>query len=184
MTQNCIVYYVDKNNKLIDLDDNWDRFALANNAPQLVREKVIEKPLFDLISDPQSSHLYKLLIERIKHTGDPIAFEFRCDSPDKRRFMHMEMTHQKATDGICFISTLERQEPREPVKLLDTADYRSNEILIICSWCKKIKIDEQIWTEVEDGIKLLGLFDAEPLPKLSHGMCPSCRKSIWRKLVE
>lgn len=184
MTQTCIVYYVDKNNHIIDVNAQWDEFALANDAPHLTRESIYLRYLFDLIPDPQCNHLYKLLIERTKHTHRPIYFDFRCDSPDMRRFMHMEMIHQADSDGICFKSTILRQEPRAPVALLDHHCQRSNVTLIICSWCKKVKTSDYQWVEIEEAIARLGLFETEYLPQLSHGICPSCSEAILSKLVK
>jgi hypothetical protein len=184
MTQTCIVYHIDRNNNFIDANDAWDEFALANNAPHLVRKLVCRHSLFDLISDPQCNHLYKLLIERIKHTGKPIDFEFRCDSPEMRRFMHMEMIHQAGNGVVCFKSTVQRQEPRDPVALLDPDNHRSTERVIICSWCKNIKIGDNQWVEIEEGVDRLGLFSTDYLPQLSHAICPACNESVWRELVK
>ncbi|MCG6969794.1 MAG: hypothetical protein LJE85_08520 [Gammaproteobacteria bacterium] len=184
MTQTSVIYRIDANNQLIDVDENWDRFALANDSPQLVRALVVRKPLFELISDPLSGHLYKLLIERVKHTGKTISFKFRCDSPAMRRYMHMEMVRQVENDGVCFKSTTEREEPREPVELLAPHAKRSDDLVIICSWCKRVKVSEDQWLDIEQGIQRLGLFDAEVLPQLSHGMCPDCNKSIWSNLIQ
>jgi hypothetical protein len=184
MPQATIVYRIDSNNRIIEVDENWDWFALDNDSPHLVRDQVMHKPLFDLISDPMSRHLYQLLIERVKHTSKPISFNFRCDSPEKRRYMHMEMSYQETCDGVSFQSSTEREEPREPVELLSPQASRSDELVIVCSWCKRIKISDDEWVEIEQGVQQLGLFDAEVLPQLSHGMCPDCNKTIWSKLIQ
>jgi hypothetical protein len=184
MTQTTIVYRIDSNNRIIEADENWDRFALANDSPHLVRDKVMHTSLFDLISDPMSRHLYQLLIERVKHTGKPISFNFRCDSPDRRRFMHMVMSYQDTCAGVGFKSTTEREEPRAPVELLSPRASRSDDLVIICSWCKRIKISDDDWVEIEQGVQRLGLFDVDEFPQLSHGMCPDCKKAIWSKLIQ
>jgi len=184
MNQTCIVYHIDRNNNLIDVNDAWDEFALANNAPHLVRNSVCRQSLFDLISDPQCNRLYKLLIERIKYTGKPIEFEFRCDSPEMRRFMHMEMIHQADKGSVCFKSTVQRQEPRDPVALLNPDNRRSTKRVIICSWCKNIKIADNQWVEIEEGLARLRLFNADCLPQLSHAICPACNESVWSKLIK
>ncbi|KPJ88145.1 MAG: hypothetical protein AMJ53_17225 [Gammaproteobacteria bacterium SG8_11] len=182
--QTCTIYYVDRNNNFINGNDEWDQFALANNAAHLIRASVHNQSLFDLISDPQCNHLYKLLIERTKHSGKTIIFQFRCDSPDMRRFMRMEMTHENGNGGVCFKSIVERQEPRGPVALLDPQSKRSTESLIICSWCKKVKIAEDQWMEVEQAVNHLKLFNTTYLPQLSNGMCPVCHESIWTRLIK
>jgi hypothetical protein len=101
-----------------------------------------------------------------------------------RRFMHMEMIHHTGSDGVCFKSTVERQEPREPVALLDPNSQRSTDVIIVCSWCKNIKIGDDQWVEIEEAVARLGLFNADYLPQLSHGICPACSESVWSELVK
>ena len=56
-----------------------------------------------------------------------------------------------------------------------------DEIIIICSWCNKIKVDEGDWQEIEEFLRAYGLFDLEILPQPSHGMCDSCYKTVSEK---
>lgn len=56
-----------------------------------------------------------------------------------------------------------------------------DEVIIICSWCNKIRVDEGDWQEVEELLKSLGLFDLELLPQPSHGMCDDCYEVISEK---
>lgn len=50
---------------------------------------------------------------------------------------------------------------------------RSEEFVIICSWCKLVEV-ESGWLEVEEAIDKLGLFDEPVLPRISHGCCSPC----------
>lgn len=43
----------------------------------------------------------------------------------------------------------------------------------MCSWCKKVALGGQ-WHEVEDAVRTLNLFSSHELPRISHGMCPTC----------
>lgn len=184
MTATTIVYCIDGHNKLVDIREGWDDFARANNARSLSRDAVLNKPLFDLMSDPQCVHLYKLLIERVRHRGHAISFNFRCDSPDKRRFMRMEMIPEAHNNHVCFKSTVQKEESRLPVILLNVDVRRSTDTALVCSWCKQVKVAEGQWLEIEAAIDELGLFHAQPVPRISHGMCPACLKSVWSTLLK
>jgi hypothetical protein len=177
MDENCITYQIDKENRLIFLSDEWYPFAQQNKAAHLTREMVLNKSMFVFVTDRQCQHLYQILIENAKQSKRILKFHFRCDSPDRRRFMRMEI-FACADESLFFKSCLLREELREPVLLLDADANRSDEFLIICSWCKKVMIDAQEWAEVEAAIEKLELFNTEKLPGLSHGICPKCYEEI------
>jgi len=59
---------------------------------------------------------------------------------------------------------------------------RRNDLLVICSWCNKIRTENGEWQEVKETIKSLGLFELDALPTISHGMCDSCYQMVWLKL--
>ncbi len=67
-------------------------------------------------------------------------------------------------------------EDRDYASLLDVNAPRSDALLAICSWGKRIELPEDGWTEVEPGVRKLDLFGDAPVPQLSHGVCPDCEK--------
>lgn len=80
------------------------------------------------------------------------------------------------------ISTLLRSEPRTPVPLLDSSLKRSAELVTICSMCKKIRIRPSTWVEIEKGVVHFNLFEADPIPGLTHGLCETCYDITMREL--
>ena len=180
---NCVTYHIDKENRLTLVNDKWDVFATDNNAADLTRSSVINKSLFAYISDESTRHLYKMLTARIRKEHKTLSFEFRCDAPDRRRFMKMMIFPLKNSE-IGFRSCILKEEPREYVTLLDAGGARSDDLLKICSWCKKIELDHSIWVEVEEAVESLELFNIVKLPYLTHGMCPSCHDVYMRKLFK
>ena len=130
------------------------------------------------IADPQTRHIYTLLIDRVREEGREARFNYRCDSPHCRRFMEMRINHIRTLDQVEFSSRVLRLERREPVNLIDfSLDKRSSEILNMCSWCKAVLVD-QAWVEVELAVERLGLLADPVLPQISHGMCPDCRNRM------
>ena len=143
--------------------------------------------LFELayvdVSDIKCMHLYEKLINRSRQQQKAIRFPFRCDAPDRRRFMEMEI-YPLDKNATGFKSCIVREEMREPVLLLDIESDKSDEILVICSWCKKVKIDESNWAEAERAIEALELFNVPLLPQLSHGMCSSCYENMQSEFID
>ena len=122
-----------------------------------------------------------MLLNTVRTRRKIIEFPFRCDSPEKRRFMRMEMIPQDK-EKVEFKSFLEREEVRVSLALLDISTERTKEIITICSWCKRIKRDELHWLSTEDAVEHMGLFGKKALPMLSHGICPSCCEGVMKKI--
>ena len=129
--------------------------------------------------DEETSAIYHFLLGKVRTDGTPVEVPFRCDSPDCRRHMSMEMV--PVAEGLVEIrSRLIRRESRDPVSLLDARVDRSDELVRMCGWCKKIDLGAQAWVEVEEGVRALALLDAHRAPGLTHGICPSCRDHLYR----
>lgn len=174
------VYCIDAENRLSFVAADWLRFARDNEAKDLSTENVQGKPLFDFVADPETQHLYKAMIDKVRRTHARVIVPFRCDSPDMRRFMVLHIS-PLPDDGVRFEGKLVRVERREPVALLDSTTERSEAILVSCSWCKRIQVGKA-WLEVEEAIRRLGLFDQNPLPQISHGICGGCMETFDREL--
>jgi hypothetical protein len=49
--------------------------------------------------------------------------------------------------------------------MLDPETARSNEIVRICSMCKKIAISQREWVEIEERVAKLRLFEEDAMPQ-------------------
>ncbi|MBI5195622.1 MAG: GAF domain-containing protein [Nitrospirae bacterium] len=54
---------------------------------------------------------------------------------------------------------------------------RKNRLIPICAWCKKIRIDENLWEQIEKRLT------DEGFGVFTHGMCPDCADKIFEKKV-
>lgn len=171
-------YTIDASDLLASADPRWDAFARAGRAPWLERERVLGRSLWEFISDGETRHLYEIMLARVRANLAPIALPFRCDAPDRRRLMRLVIA-PLARGSLQFDTMLEREEPRPRLALLDTEVPRSQDLLVVCSWCKRLQVPVGEWQEAEDAIARLGLFSAPRLPLLSHGICPACERSYF-----
>jgi PAS domain S-box-containing protein len=55
--------------------------------------------------------------------------------------------------------------------------HRKDRLIPICAWCKKIKISENSWEQIEKQLT------SEGFGVFTHGMCPDCADKIFEKKV-
>jgi len=168
-----LVYRVDAGDAITWVGPGWLEFARDNDAPELEPSSLLGRPLRTWVAGSSVWQLYALLLQRVRLTGRPLTFAFRCDAPALRRFLTMTMT-PLAEHGIEFDSVLTRAESRTPVPLLDRRLARSERFVTLCSWCKRVKVAEGDWREIEAAVEPLRLFGTVARPMLTHGICPSC----------
>lgn len=175
-----LTYCIDSADRLTSVDDGWNEFALSNQGKELDDTSILGRSLWDFIDDRETRHLFGLIVEKVRREEKPVSLPFRCDSPDHRRFLELKLV--PLGDGaVQFTSKLLREELRAPVALLDTGTPRNDEMLAICSWCKKIEVADG-WKEIEDAAGTIELFSAPVLPKLSHAICPACKEIVDREI--
>lgn len=170
-------YSVDAADTIIAVDDAWLAFARDNDAPHLGEEAVIGAPLFGFLYGDETKRLYRLLLDRVRSTRRTLTVPFRCDGPKVRRFMELRIELRDA-DQVEFAGRMIHEERRPAVRLLDPSVARSGETLVICAWCKKVRIENGNWGEVEEAVSRLGLFESMALPDLIHGVCDACLEQV------
>jgi hypothetical protein len=170
------IHRVDAGDVLVFVDETWLRFAAENAAPALTADAVHGRQLWGFVADAETVDLYKLLFARVRQRRVSLRVPFRCDSPEARRFMEMEIAPWGEA-GVECRNLLLRVEPRSAVSLLEPAQPRSEELVVICSWCKRVQVGD-VFREIEEACRELALLAATPAPRLSHGICPECRERV------
>lgn len=176
-------YWVDAQDRLIRIADGWDSTAQTNGASSLTAANVLHQSLWSFISDRTTRFIYRLLLDRVRLRRIPIRLTARGDSPTQRCTIAIEM-HPEANLHVHFISTVIQTEPRAPVALLDNAVPRSQDLVVICSWCKRLELPNGQWVEIEEALNQVApLRNGPPLPKLSHGMCVDCLIAMKQEIA-
>ncbi len=172
--------WVDAHDRIIRVSPEWDAFALENDGADAVAGNLLGRPVMHFLTGDSVRHLYRSLFTRVRRTGATISFPFRCDAPALRRYMMMHLIPCR-NDGIELRSEILKVEPRDEVCLLDRYQPRNEDYLQVCSWCRRVHLD-QGWVEVEEAIVALDLFESPVLPHMSHGVCPNCFDEVHRQL--
>ena len=161
----AIEYEIDALDCFVSVGGDWDLFAEMNGAPQLAADTMLGKRLWAFLSGADIESLYRILTTRVRQSKRAINFDFRCDSPNKRRLFHLIVT-PLPDNCLRFYSILLKEEERPSVTLFDPAAPRNADILKVCSVCKKVDCTDG-WIEVEDAVKHRHLLENEPTADLA-----------------
>ena len=173
------IHTVDAAGNIVAVNGEWVEFARENGAPELVREAVVGRAIWEFMEGRETRHISRLLLDKVRSTGKSLTIPYRCDSPDLRRFMEMELV---PVDGgaVEFRSRLLDVERRDPVLLLDPHAGRGDEFLTICSWCRRARVASE-WVELDEAVKMLDLFSSAAPAQLTHGICQDCSRLVSEK---
>jgi hypothetical protein len=166
-----LVYDIDEADRLVFVNDAWTSFAVANDAPELSAPGVLGLHLWDAVTDPSTQELYRAVLDRVRR-GEVVHYTYRCDSPAVRREMSMRVSLEGRR--VRFTSRIAHATERAPQPILDRKVPRTNDLIRVCGWCKRIAVADDRWEDVEVAIPLLGLQAEATLPALTHGICPAC----------
>lgn len=166
-------YRLDPDDRIVDVDEQWDTFAMENRSPEARSAHVVGKSLARFIDGEETRQLVSALLGRLRTAGGRFEIPFRCDGPAVRR--HMMCAGEAEPDGAVLIRTREVSiHPRPPLMLLDPGAPRLKEWLRMCSWCNRVTVGDAPWMEAEEAIRTFGLFEEAVLPSITHGMCHDC----------
>lgn len=164
-------YDLDARLRLVAVDDRWKAFAEANDAPELVPPGPIGRYLVDAIADEATAHLYEELFHRVAANGRTATVAIRCDSPVVRRYL--DLTIRRREDGFRVETAVTRVETSPGGAILQRAARRSDQLLRMCSWCKRVDVSG-IWQELDIAVERLRLFERDAMPQITHAMCAEC----------
>jgi hypothetical protein len=172
-----ISYWIDRDNRLVDVGGDWDAFALENETPAVLRDAVLGRSLLDFVAGTETRHLHEVLLERARSSIPLQRMPFRCDSPDLRRFMEMDIA---SPDGevVEYRCRLLRAEPRALPRAAN-AGIANERTMHMCSWCKKVHLTRDLWVEVEEAVARFGLLEDDVPPQVTHGICNTCLEKLY-----
>ncbi|MET0754206.1 MAG: hypothetical protein ABWZ66_12570 [Pyrinomonadaceae bacterium] len=174
-----ILYLINNEDEVIFANNEWLEFVSDKDGDDITPENQPRQSLWDLINDNTTEDFYRMLLKQVR-AGYSVKFKVRCGAPRRQTLMRMTVSLQQNGD-VQFGARAVWTDELRPQNFLNGSISHMDEVIIICSWCNKIKVDEGDWQEIEEFQKNLGLFDLEILPQPSHGMCDDCYKVVSEK---
>lgn len=168
-------YAVDRDDVVTRVDDAWLEFARRNEAPELDRESVVGRSLWSFVEGESTRRAWQLVFERVREQGLTASVPFRCDSPDRFRFMEMRLA--PGPDGVVELEAVVLREQPRPrhLRLLERDEPRMGYAFPICSFCKRV-FAFGAWLEAEVAVERLGLVEGSPAVRLEQALCGDCEE--------
>lgn len=173
-------YRIDGQNMIVSVGEDWDDRTHALEAAAPESKDVLGTCILEHVTGSENRQIFSLLFAQCRKTRQTLFVQFRCDGPELRRWMELEI-RPLADRRIEVISRLVSSATRPYVALLDCLVKRSDNMVTICSWCKRVQVGA-VWEEVEDAVNLLGLFKNEAQPSLQQGMCEQCEQAVMASI--
>lgn len=165
-------YTIDGAALIQSVDEAWLQFARENGAPELTREAVIGKSLWDFMSSSDTQNFYRAVFHRVRSKQIEVTLPFRCDSPELLRFMELHL-RPGSDDSITLCGRLLRQEERDYVPLINSFLSGEDQKFTMCSLCKRVNAFGD-WMEPEEAVKRFHIFETAHEPQLAHSVCNQC----------
>lgn len=169
-------YRIDARDQIVFVDDAWHHTAATLASAREAANDVTGRLLWDFIGDAVTRRIYEQILARVR-AGRVVQFTLRCDSAAYRRLLRMTI-RADASGAVDFHTDPIESVPRSPVPLLSPDSPRSASMLRACGWCNRIDVGADEWTEVEEAVERLRLFERAALPHLSHGVCNACHAGL------
>jgi PAS domain S-box-containing protein len=167
------IHFVGPDDKVRFVNEEWLAFAAENSAPDLTWSRVVGRPLWDFIHGEELRELHRVLLHAVRKSREHCRIPFRCDSPDTRRWMEMEIVPSHG-ESVEYRFRVLRQKRRAAVGAFGRLGVSSDEeSLAACSVCRRVHGAEG-WVEAEDAGEKLALL-GEPPSSFRETVCPECR---------
>ena len=172
-----LLYELNARDEISSVNEEWLRFALANGGEPLDTAQILGRLLWDFIGGEETQHFYRLLHRRVRAGGAPVRLCFRCDAPDRRRLLDLEISAGPERGLTYRVRTVKEQE-RQPVALLEPRPPRSEHFVTVCAWCERVAVPAHGWLDIEAAIAALPVLAEPHPPQLTHGICPVCAQAF------
>jgi hypothetical protein len=176
VTERAVEYWVDGDNRLAAFDEEFRAFAVVNGAPEVASDSILGGRISSFCSHDATIETWTQLLARARE-GASVALQVRCDSPERRRLLRLDLTVLEGR-RIRVLSTTLSEEARSPVALLHVDRRERDTLLACCRGCKKWRLPTGTWVEAEELVAALHPFEEAVLPGVSHGICEECEASF------
>ena len=167
-----VIYSVDDDDRIGWVNDEWDRFALANDAPGLLASDVIGSMLWSHISDLTLQYLLQKIFARARSSRQPLFLVCRCDAPTVRRELDV-CIESRDGQSVLVTSAVTAEIPR----LIPYTLGGRLGIIRVCSWCNAVEVGGR-WLELEVAVHEIGLLKGPHHPEITHTLCLRCEQML------
>lgn len=165
---------------IVYLNDYLPELTAVKFKCHLIGGKRVHQSLWDSFDDITTEFIYRMILVRVR-SGVSVRFNFSCGDADYSRLFEAHICLQNNGEVVFEARNLSENSGSPPNEL-EKISTRTNEKLLVCSWCERLRITDDDWQSVDEGINTLRLFESQNLPKISHGICSKCYRTIFSKI--
>lgn len=160
-------YVLDKNNKIKEL----------KNVEY--KKNILGSSYFEFIDDSMLIKILEKIFQKVREKRTSFHTTYRCDDEENIRTFSLDIIPTD-NDNLKLIHKIIDKKPRiKPINLTK----RSSDIVYLCAWCNRIKIQDA-FVEIDDAVNKLKLLEHNYLPEFSHCICNECQTKLLKELDE
>lgn len=172
-------YRVDAVDRICEVSPDWFATAKRGNAAGLLPETVIGRPIWSFIDGEKVCFLYANVFETVRQTGTVATLRLRDDGHGRQALLEMQIAPARKQGLRITLNTIRERAVRIS-PLWNWSLQRSSELVIACSWCKHLQINQK-WLPL-DAAEALQPHLASPCPpQVVHHVCPGCEAAMLRE---
>lgn len=175
--EDVISYTLDKADVIVAVNKKWDEFARDNDGEKILAAKIIGKRLDQFIHGDVTRMFVRTMIMSARTLKRPVYRPYRCDSPQRKRFMEMTVVpHASGT-----VEVVHRELRSEPIvnnfTIRAATEGQRSIFLKRCSLCNRVNA-KGVWSEIDDAVAENRLDADKSTLKVIYGVCPDCLGSV------
>jgi hypothetical protein len=178
-----LAYQIDAQDIVVAVNEAWSASAHAHGRQDLAPHRVLGQSLWQCIRAPAVRAWYAPLLDRLRAVQGAAVIPFWYEGPDGKNCLQLSLT-AGADHAVAFVARTVRMAGWGPGALYTLEGRRAPEWLTICSWCTRIRRAEGLWVAVDQAVGQPAMWQEEPWPQLTHGVCPTCAASVLAALSE
>jgi hypothetical protein len=169
-----ICYWLNMSDVIVRVAPGWDASAIENDARNLMSQTVVGRYILDFVVGDATKMYVRAMLQSARIIRRPLVREYRCDSPDTRRFMKMRLMLEE--NGLLrWEHGLLKTESFSKRHLFSTINQRGSgraHFTVRCSMCNAVKVSG-VWGDPDEILHSAG---EETVPVI-YGVCPNCLNS-------
>jgi len=174
-----IEYVVDGQDKVVSVNEAWDKFALSNDAPGLMSEWVVGRDWRNFVMGDATRMYMEAMLSAARIVGKRVGHSYRCDSPHEKRYVKLTVD-PLPNDEVRFRHHTTKVLPQKYVLnfVVPTEPKPHTKKTKRCSMCNRIEHQKQ-WLETEEAVEA-GFFKNGATVEVYYGICTRCDGKVKR----
>lgn len=162
-----VIYFLDRQLRINRCNAAWDRFALENRGPQLLRQQMTGFPILSVFPQPVAG-FYAALYSSVFATREPVSQEYECSSDTVYRLMHLRIFRNPHELGLILINSPVVEYPHGPERPIHPPPAGLDPVPMCCH-CRRTRLPSSPsqWVWVPGFVR-------NPPPRVTHLICKPC----------